>query len=73
SQESEGIPTWALGFTAHFRSDNWGAAAHVATVNGPLLVTVLGSWQFSSSWGALLSWQSFQGLSGFGVGASLAF
>ena len=73
SQEAAGIPTWAFGLTAHFRSGNWGAAGHVATVNGPLLVTVLGGWQFSPSWGALLSWQSFQGLSGFGVGASLAF
>ncbi len=72
-EENAGQPTWVLGATTHYRIGNWGAAVHAATVSGATLTTALGGWQFSSSFGAVLEWQSFQGLSGFGAGLSWLF
>ena len=73
SVENEGEPTIVGGATLHMRFGNWGWAAHVSSVNGPVLAMVLAGWQFGESWGGFLEWQSFEGLSGFGLGLSLLY
>lgn len=62
-----------LGTTLNFRYGNWGAALHVSSVSGSSLAMLMGGWQFSKSFGALIEWQSFQGLSDFGLGGSWKF
>lgn len=73
SEEDDGELTLVAGATLTFRYGDWGVAAHVSSVNGPALAMLLAGWQFSSSFGAFLEWQSFQGFSDFGVGLSLLF
>jgi hypothetical protein len=73
SVENAEQPSVVGGATLHYRSGDWGGAAHASTVNGPILLMVFGSWQITKSFGGLVEYQSFEGYSGFGVGLSLLF
>ncbi|MCZ6842781.1 MAG: hypothetical protein O7G32_08120 [SAR324 cluster bacterium] len=73
SVENAEEPTVVGGATLHFRSGDWGGAAHASTVNGPILMMLFGSWQITNSFGGLVEYQSFEGFTGFGVGLSLLF
>lgn len=73
SDENDGELSLAIGATLGFRYRRWGMALHAAAVDSEALVMFLGGWQFSASFGALLEWQSFKGLSDFGLGLSWKF
>ena len=62
--------TWTFGATYDVRWGDWGAAAHLSTVNGPLVMELYGGWQFFETIGAFLAWHSFEGGSGFAGGVS---
>ncbi len=61
------------GLTGHWRYDTFGASLHMGSAGGPLLTQLLAGWQFSRSWGALLSWQQVKDSSGFGLGLSMNY
>ena len=65
--------TWALGGTGHWRDGDWGAALHIASVDGPLVTELYGGWQFSRRWGLFLAWQQFDGESAYALGGSVDF
>lgn len=65
--------TWQFGVSTDYRFGDWGAAGAVSTTNGANLILLMGGWQFSKSYAALLEWQSFQGLSAFGLGMTMGF
>jgi hypothetical protein len=65
--------TWVLGGTGHWRSGDWGAALHLATVDGPLVAELYGGWQFSRRWGLFLALQQFRSESAYALGASVDF
>jgi hypothetical protein len=64
---------WVVGGTSHWRDGDWGAAAHLAYVNGPLAMELYGGWQFAMHWGLFLFWQSYDGESGYGLGGAADF
>lgn len=61
----------AAAVTGHWRHDHFGASLHLGQAGGPLLVQLLGGWQFAARWGALVSWQQVKESSGFGLGLSV--
>jgi hypothetical protein len=61
----------AAALTGHWRYERFGAALHLGQAGGPLLVQLLGGWQFAKGWGALVSWQQIKESSGFGLGLSV--
>ena len=63
--------TWVLGGTGHWRSGDWGAALHLATVDGPLAAELYGGWQFSRSWGLFVARQQFKSESAYAIGVSV--
>ena len=65
--------TWVLGGTGHWRSGDWGAALHVATVDGPLVAELYGGWQFSRRWGLFVAWQQFKSESAYALGLAVDF
>ncbi len=62
-----------LGGTGHWRYDAFGASLHLGSAGTSLLTQLLAGWQFSQSWGAVLSWQQLKDASGFGIGMSVNF
>lgn len=66
-------PTWSAGLHLQFRLGDWGASATYGQLDSQTVYTVLTSWQFSKHFGAIISWQSFQGLSQQGLGMSAGF
>jgi hypothetical protein len=65
--------TWVAGATAVYRLNAWGAAVHLATVNGPLVMEIYAGWQATRWLGLFLAWHSFRGQSGFAGGAGIDF
>lgn len=65
--------SYAAGLTLHYRDGAWGAALHYGLVDESGVAMLLAGWQVGSAWGLALSWQSFEGASGAGLGASLSF
>lgn len=61
----------AAAVTGHWRHDRFGASLHLGQAGGPLLMQLLGGWQFTARWGALVSWQQVKESSGFGLGLSV--
>lgn len=63
----------AAGATGHWRYDRFGASLHLGSAGTSLVTQLAAGWQFSQSWGALLSWQQVKDASGFGLGMSVNF
>ena len=62
--------TWTFGATYDMRWGDWGAAAHLSTIDGPLVMELYGGWQVFDTLGAFLAWHSFEGSSAFAAGVS---
>ena len=58
------------GVTGNWRYHNWGASLHLSSAAGPLLTQLFAGWQFSKSWGAVLSYQLLKQSGGYGLGLS---
>ncbi len=73
SAQRQQVVTWVLGGSLHWRRQNWGALLHLALVKDQPYMLLQGGWQAFEHVGAVLVWQSFEGFSGFGLGASANF
>lgn len=72
-EQEDATVTTALGATYLWRSGDWGAAGHVAFIGDEPFLLTLGGWQWLDWLALVLHWQSFDGYSGFGLGAALDF
>ena len=73
TRAQQGVAAWALGTSLHWRRGAWGAAAQVSLIKDEAVLLLQGGWQVFQHVGALLTWQSFAGFSGFGLGAGVNF
>ncbi|MBI3992556.1 MAG: hypothetical protein HY342_04730 [Candidatus Lambdaproteobacteria bacterium] len=67
------VVAWALGTSLHWRRGDWGAAVQLSLIKDEAFLLLEGGWQVFEHVGALLTWQSFAGYSGFGLGAGVRF
>lgn len=65
--------TWVIGGTGVYRVGDWGGQGHLAYLNGPLVVELLGGWQMARRLGLLAYWHSFDGSTGYGLGLGADF
>ena len=72
-----GVATRAVrptgGLTLHWREGDWGAALHYGNAIDVSVLSAFAAWQGWRRLGLLAGWHSFEGRSGFGLGASLRF
>ncbi|HEX9844467.1 MAG TPA: hypothetical protein VGC20_17035 [bacterium] len=69
----QGVATWALGTSLHWRQGPWGAAAQFSLIDDEAFLLLQGGWQVFQRVGLVLTWQTFAGFSGFGLGAGVSF
>ncbi|MCH8843481.1 MAG: hypothetical protein IID61_10965 [SAR324 cluster bacterium] len=71
--EASATLTWTFGATFVYRVETLGAAGHVSTVNGPLVIQIMGGWQALRSLGLFAAWHSFDGDSAIAMGLGIDF
>jgi hypothetical protein len=72
-EQEDATVTTALGVTYLWRNGDWGAEGHVAFIGDEPFLLTLGGWQWLDWLALVLHWQSFNGYSGFGLGAAVDF
>ena len=65
--------TWVGGMSLHFRWGDWGLALEMDQVDDTGFLGVSGGWNVWGPLAVLLYYQSYQGVSGYGLGGGLAF
>lgn len=65
--------SWSAGLTLFARWGDWGGSLHWGTVDGPAVLEALAGWQFSERFAGVLALQQVKGITGYGLGGSVAF